>query len=58
LDLQEEAIQENFQDQGELEHLPGQTPEEDEIEQEQEGQAADKAEENEADDHGRMPGQL
>jgi hypothetical protein len=53
LDVQEEEIQENFQDQGELEHLPGQIPEEDEIEQEQEDQ-----EDNEADEHGRMPGQL
>jgi len=35
LDLQEEEIQENFQDQGELEHFPGQTPEEDEVKQEQ-----------------------
>jgi hypothetical protein len=42
-----------------LEYLPGQTPEEDGIEQEQEDQVEDdEAEENEADEHGRMPGQL
>jgi hypothetical protein len=59
MDLEEEAIQENLLDLTELEHLPGETPEEQELQQEQEDRVDDdEAEENEADVHGRMPGQL
>jgi hypothetical protein len=59
MDLEEEVIQENLQDQVELEHLPGETPEEEELQQEQEDKVdKEEAEENEADEHGRMPGQL
>jgi hypothetical protein len=58
-DLEEEAIQENLLYQAELEHLPGETPEEQELQQEQEDRADnDNAEENKADEHGRRPGQL
>jgi hypothetical protein len=58
LDLEEEAIQENLQDSEELEHLPNETPEEDEIEQENlDGVEEDEAEQK-ADVNGWMPGQL
>jgi hypothetical protein len=58
-DLEEEAIQENLLYQAELEHLPGETPEEQELQQEQEDRVDnDNAEENKADEHGRRPGQL
>jgi len=59
MDLEEEAIQENLLDLTELEHLPGETPEEQELQQEQEdGVVDDKVEENEADEHGRKSEQL
>jgi hypothetical protein len=58
VDLEKEVIQENLQDSGELEHLPSETPEEDEIKQENLDGVEDNEAEQESDVHGRMPGQL